>query len=521
MQNEKEIERSRAACIDNAESLLSVAKQIVEPERAHIAYHLGTLALEEIGKSSMIFMSALRSVPPDDGRKTPLDWIDDHARKLFWALWSPRFDQELPWEGIQKAMDLAKHIHETRLQSLYVDPRDANPGARIDQDRLKPVLQLAEARLNIEKLKKVRELSQEEQSDLEWFFAASEDPQLRPVIFSQGSLRKQSEFDAANQSGGWIRWLRTAIEESNRVSLELTQKELSRVPPGGEEGLEDKWEITIRLKSWSHSIRPKQLKQWNTGVDKITLHATSDKRELLIKFVAPKKLQGQMVWYGGQQTANLLVLALNIGTTGFFWWYVPAFTSTYADKIFDLEQRADVVIGRVPELRVSWGNLVLTAQDLNNVGIVFGHLASLDGSTQRGPYERYFRALALIAKNDIFFQFEGNILIEFHLVLREAMAAHGDWDGKDEGLEDAVRRIFTSLNAGDEFIKALLDLMSTAELTRRGENKTRPISLEDAIKLKVMCDAYLNLKARNYLEAQIAAGKVRKAAQSVEKGDKG
>jgi AbiV family abortive infection protein len=509
MRNREQIERVRAACIQNAEELLNAAKQMAKPGTAHIAYHLVTLALEEVGKSSMIFMSSLRDSPDQNDRKGPVDWIDDHERKLFWAIWSPRFDKEAPWQGIQQAMDVGKAIHATRLATLYVDPDDPDARLRISENQLQNLLKLAEAQLELEKLKKVRELQQEEKADLDWFFIATNDPQLRQVIFSKGSLEKQAEFDSNNDPAGWIHWLRTTIEESNRLSQEMTRKEMNRVPPEGEEGYEDKWEITIRLKSWSHSIRPKQLQEWNKGIDKIKLFTTTDKRELLVKFVAPKKLQAQMVWYAGQQTAYLLVIALNIGTTGFFWWYVPTFVSKYAEKIRDLEERADVVIERVPQLQLSWGNLVLTSEQLNNVGIVLGHLARIREEARRAPYMRYFRALALMAKNDIFFQFEGNVLVEFYLVMREAMAAYGDWDGKDETFNQAVDKVLQPLGGGAEFAAMAKDLVEAAELTRQGQNKTRPITLEDVAKMKVICDAYLNLKARQDMQEQIAAARVR------------
>lgn len=122
MENRAEIERIMASCIQNAEELLNAARAVPKGGN-HIALHLTALALEEIGKSSMIFMSSLRDPgPAGEGRKRPVDWIEDHGRKLFWAVWSPRFDKEAPWQGIQQAMTLAKHIHEARLATLYVDP---------------------------------------------------------------------------------------------------------------------------------------------------------------------------------------------------------------------------------------------------------------------------------------------------------------------------------------------------------------------------------------------------------------
>ena len=47
----------------------------------------------------MIFMSSLRDHAAAD-RKHPADWIEDHERKLFWAVWSLRLDKASPWKSI-------------------------------------------------------------------------------------------------------------------------------------------------------------------------------------------------------------------------------------------------------------------------------------------------------------------------------------------------------------------------------------------------------------------------------------
>lgn len=130
--NKDQIARIRAACVENAEALLNAAAAIAaQPASNHIVYHLAALGLEEVGKSSMIFMSSLRT-PGDEERKRPVDWIEDHERKLFWAIWSMRmFDGKTLTKDIQQAFGIAKHIHETRLATLYVDPADPDAPNRI------------------------------------------------------------------------------------------------------------------------------------------------------------------------------------------------------------------------------------------------------------------------------------------------------------------------------------------------------------------------------------------------------
>ncbi len=214
--------------------------------------------------------------------------------------------------------------------------------------------------------------------------------------------------------------------------------------------------------------------------------------------------QGQMVWESGMQSSYLLAIALNIGTMGFFWWYLPTFVSKYAESVVDIEEEADVIIERAPQLKLSWGNQALRSEDLTNVSLVFSHMAMLRDERQQAPYKRYFRALALMAKNDIFFQFEPNLLVEFALVLKEAMTVYGDWDGNIESFNGAIDAAFQPLGASTEFVAMITDLTRLATMTNQGQNKTQPITLDEVAKMKIGCDAYLRLKAAQAMQKRIA-----------------
>ena len=122
---------------------------------------------------------------------------------------------------------------------------------------------------------------------------------------------------------------------------------------------------------------------------------------------------------------------------------------------------------------------------------------------KQAVYMRYFRRLALLAKNDIFFQFEPSILAEFTTVIREAMTAYGDWDGDDKTFEEAIDKVFQPTKDGAEFVASMKDAMQLALLTMRGENKTRPITLNNVISAKLACDIYLRLKAEQHVQDQI------------------
>src|SRR5271154_5963116 len=324
------------ACLQNAEKLIVAAKASAVPGSYHIAFHLATMALEEIGKSSMIFIDAIEDRPAceDEETKTPLKWIDDHERKLFWAIWLPGPESLRDWRTIPAAMDFARGIHKDRLETLYVDPANLNRPT-ISEQRAKSIIAASEARLNLERLKQFRAMDKEEQELMRWFFTAMEDSRLKPMIFSKGSLDKQAEF--GDDFGAWMKWLRDTFAEADRKSMELTNLEMRRVPAQGEEGWEDKFEVKIRLKSWSHSIRQNQFKEWNAGIEKLKLASGSGRNELVVTLLVPKSVATQDLWNMGWQNTYVFLTALNIATMGFFWWYTPEYISRYFEKILDIE----------------------------------------------------------------------------------------------------------------------------------------------------------------------------------------
>jgi AbiV family abortive infection protein len=119
----EEIEPILNACLLNAERLLSSAKLVMAPGQYHVGYHLAALAMEEIGKAGLIFVESmdLKNEPEQEDSRLS-KWMEDHERKLFWAIWLPAFGIEADWRTIPKHMEFAKGIHETRLQTLYFDP---------------------------------------------------------------------------------------------------------------------------------------------------------------------------------------------------------------------------------------------------------------------------------------------------------------------------------------------------------------------------------------------------------------
>ncbi len=281
------------ACLQNAEHLLSACKDVRKPGQIHIAYHLAALALEEVGKASMIAVSSLNRLSPTDNanstqwERRPIDWIEDHKRKLFWALWLPTFaGHKVTITEFSESQALAKRIHELRLATLYVDPVQMASRQEISDHDLDALISMTQARLHLELTKGFHIPDESTQRDLDWFFQAVGDQQLQMIVLGESRLAKLTEF--GGDGGKWLAWLRNLIDEINRTNRQLAESALRDSEPKDNDGNEPKWQIKIRLKSWSHWIAPKQLTPWNKHSKWIKLFPTPDKKELIVQFTLGK-----------------------------------------------------------------------------------------------------------------------------------------------------------------------------------------------------------------------------------------
>lgn len=500
----KEVEPVLDACLNNAEQMIASSEAVLGvPGSAHVAYHLAVLSLEEIGKSILIFQEALEPKPlprhPDDEPRSPLDWMEDHERKLFWAIWLTAAGP-LDWRTIPVCMDFAKRIHTKRLHSLYFHPSFPDAQQKITVEEVRELLGLAKLRLEIERAKKYRELSEEDRADMQWFFVASRDPQMKTWIYSKASFEKQAELEG--ERNGWIRWLRGLAQESERAAAELRKKEMERGKPDDAERYDDKWVFKIRLKSWSHSIRANQLPKWNEVVDKIKLSTTDNRYELIVQFIMPKSVTAQDLWAAGMQQCMIFVTALNIATNGFFWWYLPTFVSRFHESITDVESDSGIDLDRMPQLKIQWPHQALKEELLlQHLAIVFGFVAHAN-EPQREAYARYFRALAMLAKNDIFFQFEHHLVEEFISSFEMALQAYGDGDGNPATFDATMTALFKDLTESEQFLTMLAEMRALA-FTVRNRKIERPITLEDAAKSKMIFDTYIVLKAVTFTREEI------------------
>ncbi len=136
--------------------------------------------------------------------------------------------------------------------------------------------------------------------------------------------------------------------------------------------------------------------------------------------------------------------------------------------------------------------------------MVFGFVAKAS-EPEQAFFHRYFGMLGMMAKNDIFFQFEHNLVVGFTECFEIALIHYKDWDGNRETFEASVNAVFARFADSAEFMGMLKEVANAANQVRT-QTYTRPITLEDVARAKVIFDIYIRLKAAAYMQELIARG---------------
>lgn len=479
------------ACVVHARALIESARAVQASGHSNIAYHLAVLALEELGRRELI---AVQSAATDRSESPPA-WSEKHAQnhvqKLFWCFFGGHFfEEKLTVEAFDSMKGLAKHLHEKRLEGLYVGKDD--DGLKIPSDAIRPdecerILSLAEARLAMATAEKLREnVPEEERSLREWFLKTTDDPERRRFIFSNGSLSKLAEQKNVQ---AWVRWLKGEFEKVEAENIRLAQMELERSRNIDGAGSKNKWKVRIRLYSGSHTIRPKELTEWNKTIDWIKLVAVPEKKnQLIVELVLRDSIPLHALWYFAWGLARHFVAALNIGSMGFWWWRMPDHVNKYYESIEDLETKSMVRLQRSPSLKVDWGeNRILTAEDLARVSSCFAALPGPNDAEKHKPFNFYIGGLTFLSLNDVHWQCESIVFGNFFECLRAMMAEVGDWKREDplgSSLEEFLRKLFS---VGDDDFERFVDIARAFEA---GATDSVTVTLKEASFAKLFCDAY-------------------------------
>lgn len=501
----QKIQKFVNACLSHAQDLLTASKRIQNDENLpNIAYNLAVLAMEEIGKAGLVVINHMAKTH-DASRVVREEHLEDHVRKLFWAIWGPSIGREIiTQKQIETSQNFAKQIHETRLRGLYVDIDNdvlILPQETISESEAEDLISLASTRLKLERAYKFKPMSKDKLQNISWFLDATKNIENRRFIFSSESMKKLAEVGHPHE---WMKWLKQQFEDAEAKARNLAERELKRSKPSKKEALQEKWKLKIRFYTNSHSIRPKSLNWWNKINNWIKLYPVNRrKNELLAEFILPKAVPLQGIWWTGWTAARRFVTALNIGSLGFFWWYVPKQISRYYEDLKDIKENEKVIVERSPKLELDWRQDALTEQDLRNASLCFAMLPTKDERVKHEPFNYYLTGLGFLSKNDIHLQFEANSFDQFYKSLKSGMRIYGDWDGATL-FSKSFDTFFSTINRNKEERDKYLKLGKQFEKT---PPDTTGITLSEVATMKLICDAYFIRTFQRLAKERIAQEK--------------
>ena len=437
----QKLQRARGLCLEQAAKFIAAADRLGDGgDFPHIVYHLSLLAFEEVGKASMLGSGM---VDPD---RFEGSWVakslDNHRRKLQWAIWSPltRIDPA----DFEAARQFAERAHAMRLASLYVDPTaevtEPPPSDVVSPEAAAEALKLARARLEYEQ---ARGAGPGEADELtRWFLDAMSDPQLSRMILSPVSIAKYQELSERPRK--WVAWIREEIARNEEEMRALAEAELKR--PAAAKGEEKpRWRANVAIYTPSHSLRPKALARWNERFDTVQLLWAGKKDRCTLQITLHDNLPVSAL-HGRLASLSKIVLAcLSIATIGYFWFEPPGFEKEMFKGVQDLENGASLNIDIGESF---WGTgraVALTDEMIDRAVTCMMAFMPLTEAEAEPIFSHYFHGLAFIAKSDVYYNMDQTARMAFTFALFGALRAHGGWDGTQADIDPRLHAAFAEL----------------------------------------------------------------------------
>jgi AbiV family abortive infection protein len=472
-------------CLYNSKELLESSKILYENGKFNHSYHLVTLALEEIGKTEIILISQLP--PTKESQFNHKKLLDDHIKKLFWAFFGPMFGKDiLTKESLESTEGLATKIHNSRIQGLYVDLDEDTISIpqNIDlSEETKKLIDLVETRLDFEIYKNQYVIYKADPEILHWFMAATDVDERRKRIMSHSSMKKLVEFGDVKE---WIKWLKKLFDNEDEENKKMLESELNR-RTSKKDKKKLKWKIKYRLYSDSHKLKQKELNDWNNYFPYIKLHNIPHKKrknELLVEIIAPKSIHMSQLFNYCWQIQRYFLIAINIGSSGFFWWDIPKYRNKFYESAYDIENKAPFEMIINPTLKIDWQKGTLDAKELKSVAFCFSQLPKIITDDKLNPTNYYYSGLLFLGQNDLNYRCEREAFTNFYLSVKHLLRYFGTWDGVDN-YYDALNTALTGLNLSEDFAEKIFEI---GENSINEKEFSEQITLEQVGISKVICD---------------------------------
>src|SRR5260221_11965513 len=476
----------RLLCIQNAADALKAAELLAGKGVNHIVFHLSLLAVEELGK---IFILWHNLNAEGDWNKDKFEIpLDDHVKKLFWAIWGPSFGEEkITRQSIDETRGMAKRLHNRRLDSLYTDVVDiASSASKVSDSEASMILGFVKARLHLSNMEGDIDEYSTPSDLLLWFNQMTNSPQHRSFIFGDVSQEKLVELGNAEE---WFAWLKERFDEEEKLLKEITSMELNRKGSKNMKELVPKWKIKFKIISQSHSIRPNVLNSFNKRFDFIQLFRGPDNHTLFVEATFDKSVVVTELWRHGWMVGKLFVAALNVGSHGLFYWNTLVDLEKYYEEIRDVEndKKISLTLATKLALGLHTRKMALTEEQLYLSQIVFEYFMIPTKKTDIYFIDNYMTGLALFAKTDIHLRFEGEIFYRFYNCYKSAVLDYqkcGEGEVKDIGYQQIER-----LLKGNTEYGRIMDLAAAVEKSHQAN--TLPITLQEVVLMKQYCGACL------------------------------
>jgi AbiV family abortive infection protein len=412
----------RDLCLQNAEEALNAGELLFNKGSNHLAFHLSALALEEIGKIFIGWYNIEQS-GKTDGKSLTIP-LDDHVKKLFWAIWGPSFGVEkLTRQQMEKYKQFALAIHNQRLDSLYTDLADTVPLAqKVAATDVQALIDIVKQRLADSRLAGdfTQQLDEEDTQLFNRFMEVTASPEKRAFLFSDAA---QEKLITLGSFKGWVRDLLSHFDAQDNKLKEMLKVELDKPPIGSEKQVKPKWKLRITVLSPTHLIKAQPLNEFNQHSPIIKLSKGGTKNALIVDFTLPEFIGAPILYGYGWLNARLYVAALNVTSRGFFFWNTKQDTYKFYDKIWDLEKNAELSIRLAQEIKLDWpkAQQTLDAQELHLSRMVVDYFMDVYNTPDTVFVQHYLHGLAMLAKSDIHLRLEVQMLAHFFNVLETAM----------------------------------------------------------------------------------------------------
>jgi AbiV family abortive infection protein len=491
----------RRRCLDHAGDLVAAAERVLGDDNAYpnIAYHLGILAMEEIGKAGMLASRAVIGTALDGERLQKR--LDDHVYKLMWAVWSPSMSSgKIDPKDFEDARQFAVSTHARRKAGLYVDHSEddtlAAPSEAVLLGHATSLLNLAKSRLELERYAETP-IPDERNEELEWYLVTLGDELGKNRLFSQPFVQRLEEFGGDTRA--WVSWAREEFAKIAAEEQEHLQRELSR--QASDKSGRPKWIMKVRLKTPSHSLRQKALNFWNDRIDAVKLyHVGKKKNELLLEMTIHDGVTLDQLFDAGMSLSKIYITMLSIGTAGFFWYELSSQAQTYYESIRDLDApHLEPRIRRVSGLAGGWAGdghergkrqrVALEEAHLNIAMMCLAAFSPMADAEAAPIFGEYLKGLMLLSKTDVHLSVEKEARDAFLKTLRRAMQHFGDLNDVDADLSSALHRVMAPIIAEEEHRNQLFDGLDRQLPTEEG-------LLSAALSAKRVADLYLAIVAK-------------------------